>query len=96
MSIIFASNRSVKRTLAPVEPNRSRVLFDATRRIKAPYVFGKGLLASVPTDRRDHTAADEAWAAESFNGSDWDNNTVLEQRAAESEALDRLERGYCL
>jgi hypothetical protein len=96
MSIIFARRRTVKRTLAPIPPNVSRVLFDATRRIKAPYVFGKGILASVPTTRRDHTSEDERWAAAAFNGSDWDNDTVLDQRAAEFHAVDHLCRGYCL
>jgi hypothetical protein len=96
MLILATTRRSVKRTLAPVPSNVSRVLFDATRRIKSPYVFGLGILRALPTERRDHTAADEAWAAAAFNGSDWDDDTVLDQRAAEFHAVDRLCRGYCL
>jgi hypothetical protein len=97
MSILATTRRNVKRTLAPVPSNVSRVLFDATRRIKSPYVFGLGILRTLPSERRSHTAADEAWAADALNNrSDWDNDTVLDQRAAEFHAVDRLCRGYCL
>jgi hypothetical protein len=97
MSIIFARNRAVKRALVPVEPNRSRVLFDATRRIKAPYVFGLGVLRTLPSERRDHTALDEAWAADALNNrSDFPSDEVLDAMADEAAFLDRYTKGYCL
>jgi hypothetical protein len=60
---------------------------------RRPGGFGGGLLRSLPSERRSHTAQDEAWAAAALNGSEWDSNTVLDQRAA--EAIDRLCEGYC-
>jgi hypothetical protein len=99
MSIITRTRRSVNSNpfFNPRLPSgTTRTLFDSTRRLKAPYAFGKGLLAGRLVEHRDHTAADEAWAAAAFNGSDWDDNTVIDQRAAEFHAVDRLCRGYCL
>jgi hypothetical protein len=39
-------------------------LFDATRPVKTTRRFAAGLVATRPTYRADHTAADEAWLAE--------------------------------
>jgi hypothetical protein len=63
---------------------------------RRPGRFGAGILRTLPTDRRNHTAADEAWATQWFSRSSWDDDTVLDHRAAEFHAVDRLCRGHCL
>jgi hypothetical protein len=89
MSIITATRRSVNPTRKTV------VLFDGGRR-HVCRDFGRGLLASIPTERRDHTAADEAWAADALNNrSDFPSDEVLDAMADESAALDRYTKGYC-
>lgn len=65
------------------------ILFDARRSVKSRRRFGAGLLAWSPSVRVPYTAADAAWWTTQSNQSD------LDARAAEAEATDRLERGYC-
>lgn len=57
--------------------------------------FAKGLTPpSRPTYRAPADLADLEWAAREFTLEPvWDLDTVLDQRAVEAEALDRLERG---
>ena len=78
-------------------------LFDATRRVNIPSrSFGRGLLAAVPyAGRMPYTVTDLAWAAAAFgeHAADFDvipPDDELDHRAAEAEALDRLERGCLL
>lgn len=60
--------------------------------VKPARRFGAGLLRSLPTYRADHTASDAAWwAAECARLED----ARLDQRAAESAAMDRMEAGMC-
>lgn len=56
--------------------------------------FGHGILASLPTYRADHTAADERWLAED-NSRREEEDRRIERQYQESATLDRLERGLC-
>lgn len=58
--------------------------------------FGAGLLPTSPVYRAPASIEDMLWASQEFTlePSDWDEDTILDQRAFEAEACDRLSRGY--
>jgi hypothetical protein len=99
MTTFAVCTRRVKPILTPTRT--SRVMFDATQRHPAPRDFGRGILRSLPTDRRNWTDADAAWAAQAFGAVDAGGEPLplsdaeLEQAAEWAAALDRLERGLC-
>ncbi len=65
------------------------ILFDSAS-VRKPSKFGRGLLRCLPVYRSIISADDEAaYVAMMHGGPDYD------QRAQESAALDRLERGLC-
>ena len=70
------------------------ILYPAPAPVKSARRFGAGLLASLPAYRADHTAADEAWLVHD-NARREAENRHYDAMAAESAALDRLERGLC-
>ena len=64
------------------------ILFAATRRINHNPSFGRGILASQPTQRVDYSASDAAWWAQ-------ESDRLEQQR--EDARIDALavEHGYC-
>lgn len=62
---------------------------------RRPGRFGAGLLRSLPTDRRNHTASDEAWAAQSFGDAERSFHRDVDRHAAMALAQDRMDRGFC-
>ena len=78
------------------------ILFDATVAVKPARNarrFGQGLLATYPTYRSDHTAADAAWLlADDLRREEAAKaafNAELEAMFEESLAVERMSLGYC-
>ena len=63
-----------------------------TRPVKSTRRFGAGLLATYPTYRVNHTAADEAWLIEDNAQRDAESR-MIDRRYFESAAVDALSRG---
>jgi hypothetical protein len=65
---------------------------------RPPARFGAGLLPpSCPSHEAPAPLSDMAWHAATsaiFEDDAWDDETIMEQRAIESAALDSLERGF--
>lgn len=73
------------------------ILYPARRPVKPARPFGAGVLPAVAPRRPAVTPADRSWwAAESARIEAEREARELEALAAESAALDRLERGLCL
>jgi hypothetical protein len=76
----------------------TQVIFDATARQAPRPHFGKGLTRyAAQYTREPYTVQDLEFAMREFNAEPetlWDSETVIDQRAAEAEAQDRLDRGY--
>jgi hypothetical protein len=70
------------------------ILYPTPAAVKPARNFGRGLLASRPVYRADHSAADEAWLVED-NARREAEARRFDAMAAESAALDRLEAGLC-
>lgn len=68
------------------------ILFDGRRPVKSGRPFGAGILASYPTYRSDHTAADEAWLIED-NARREAMARLVDRRYTESSAVDSLSIG---
>jgi hypothetical protein len=97
MTTLTASARRVNK---PAPVRSTVVLFDAGDR-RSVSSFGEGIHRSLPSYRVPFTAADAAWAAQTFGelGDQRDAeefNRELEFRAAEAAALDRLTAGCLL
>lgn len=70
------------------------ILYPAPAAVKSARRFGAGLLATRPTYRADHTAADAAWlAADNARRERLDRR--VDELAVERDALSRLEAGLC-
>jgi hypothetical protein len=69
-------------------------IFDSARPVKPTRdTFGRGILASHPTDSLPCTLDDLRWAAEAFNATADDYDVIDEMAAVEAAALDAIERG---